>query len=465
MIAERATWVGRLAEISGPSHVTDDPARLASYSACGIVPQAAIQPASTEEVAAIVQFAASEHLAIVPCGARTKLGMGLSPQRYDLAVDLTRMQQVISFDPGDLTLSVEAGIPFCSLQTVLAEHNQFLPLAPPYAPRATVGGTIASGVDGPLRQLYGTARDFVLGMEFVTGQGILAKSGGRVVKNVTGYDLHKLIIGAMGTLGIITKVNFRTFPAPAGSRIVIASFDSVHDMLGLRRRIAEAPLRPLAVDFLSPAAHPILSAPAAAQVDPRPIPTAAFQPGAWALATAFAGNEAETARYERELREMAETHGASATITLAETDARAAFSRYREWIPLVLELYPAAVILKVGILPARMEAILAVVAKVAEEQALPWAAIGRGVGVIYAALLAESVAEETGRSVAAVAKTIQSACAAAGGHGTIPWCPDRWKRFLDVWGPENPAAEYMQKMKGVFDPNGVLSPGRFLAGI
>ncbi len=128
---------------------------------------------------------------------------------------MTRLNKVIAYDPGDLTLSVEAGVPLAKLAQVLAEHRQFLPLAVPFVNRTTIGGLIASGVDSPLRQFYGTARDFLLGMEFVTGEGVAAKSGGRVVKNVTGYDIHKLMIGALGTLGVITRVNFKTFPDAA----------------------------------------------------------------------------------------------------------------------------------------------------------------------------------------------------------------------------------------------------------
>ena len=128
-----------------------------------------------------------------------------------------------------------------------------LPLAVPFMDRATVGGTIASGVDSPLRQLYGTARDYVLGMEFVTGDGAPAKSGGRVVKNVTGYDLHKLMIGALGTLGVITKINFRTFPLPVATRASWPrSTQPPGDRAAARHR--PSPLRPLVVEIVSPGA-------------------------------------------------------------------------------------------------------------------------------------------------------------------------------------------------------------------
>ena len=212
-----ASVTTRLNEIVGAANVASDFAQLAAYEIDRKLPAAAVRPATSEEAAEIVKFAAAENLSLVATGARTKLGIGYAPTRYDLALDMTRLNKVIAYDPGDLTLSVEAGVPLAKLAQVLAEHHQFLPLALPFSARTTVGGAIASGVDSPLRQFYGTARDFLLGMEFVTGEGIAAKSGGRVVKNVTGYDIHKLMIGALGTLGVITRVNFKTFPMPLGS--------------------------------------------------------------------------------------------------------------------------------------------------------------------------------------------------------------------------------------------------------
>ena len=122
---------------------------------------------------------------------------------------------MLAYDPKDLTLGVEPGVRVEDLLRALAEEKQFLPLAVPFADRATIGGVAAANSSSPLRHAYGGARDFCLGMEFVTGEGTPAKSGGRVVKNVTGYDLHKLLIGSLGTLAVITRVNFRTFPSAA----------------------------------------------------------------------------------------------------------------------------------------------------------------------------------------------------------------------------------------------------------
>src|SRR3989441_3303912 len=242
----------RLESLIDPSRISNDAAACACYAVDEVLPTAVAKPTSAEEVAEIVRFAALEKLALVPCGNRTKLAIGMPPSHYDIALDMTALNRISHYDPGDLTVSAEAGIHLAKLNSVLNDHNQFLPLLVPCYSLSTIGGTIASGIASPLRQFYGTARDFLLGAEFVDGVGKLCKSGGRVVKNVTGYDLHKLLIGSLGTLAVVTRLNFRTFPAPPASRGFVASFPTQEGALTLRSAIAASPLRPLTLDILSP---------------------------------------------------------------------------------------------------------------------------------------------------------------------------------------------------------------------
>ena len=209
---ERA--LSRLEAALGRTIAFSEPSDCAKYAVDGFAPATVVRPRSVDEAAEAVRFAGSEKLAMIACGARTKPGIGMPPAHYDIALDICELRSVAHYDPGDLTLSVDAGMTLSAIEHLLAEKNQFLPLAVPFSARATIGGTIASGIDSTLRQGYGTARDFLIGAEFVNGTGALTKSGGRVVKNVTGYDLHKLLIGSLGTLAVITRLNFRTFPRP-----------------------------------------------------------------------------------------------------------------------------------------------------------------------------------------------------------------------------------------------------------
>lgn len=460
-----ATVGSRLADIVGPQHVITDPAHLAAFAVNNKKPSAAVRPQSTAEVAEVVKFAAQEQLAVIATGARTKLEMGLPPRQYDIALDMTRLDRVVAYDPGDLTLSVEAGIPLHKLGGILFEHRQFLPLGAPYQSQTTIGGTIASGVDSPLRQLYGTARDYLLGMEFVTGEGVVAKSGGRVVKNVTGYDIHKLMIGALGTLGVVTRINFKTFPMPAASRAFVANFQTVERACGMRNRVSQSPLAPMTVEVFSPGVADLFSSEAAARIEPNPTPENLISGSRWSFTMGFSGNENALKRYETDLRKLAEECGAVDVTILDGPPIGPAFARKREFIPIALSSSPAATILKISVLPTKMAEVLTAAARAAETNHLPWVAMARGVGVIYFAMLPTERNEETKRQSAQASNQILDACAALGGQGSIPWCPTEWKDVLKVWGPGRADFAEMKKLKSVFDPRGVLSPGRFVGGI
>jgi glycolate oxidase FAD binding subunit len=459
------TASSRLPDIVGAQHVLTDPAELQRYAVDGILPGAVVRLGSSDEVVEIVRYAASEKLALIPCGARTKLGIGSPPRRYDLALDMTRLERVISYDPGDLTLSVEPGVSLRKLAATLAEHRQFLPLSVPYFNQATVGGTIASGVDNPLRQFYGTARDYILGMEFVIGEGVRTKSGGCVVKNVTGYDLHKLMIGSLGTLGVITRVNFKTFPMPAGTRGFVARFESLDRAMEMRHRIAQSSLTPITFEILSPRVAELFSGAAAERITGSPMPSNAISAKHWALTIGYSGNENVLARYEADLRRMA-AESAAVGIGVLGDDARpAAFARKREFIPIALDSSPATTIVKLGVLPMRIKEALDSAAKAADANELPWAAMARGLGVIYFVLLPGERNEAAHRKVTAAINQILAAASALDANATVPWCPAEWKSSLKIWGPEHSDIAQMRKVKNIFDSTGIFSPGRFAGGL
>jgi glycolate oxidase FAD binding subunit len=455
----------RLADIVGPSNVITDPAQLVAYTIDQKAPSAAARPQSTAEIVDVVKFAVKEKLVIVATGARTKLGMGLPPRQYDIALDVTRLDRLVSYDPGDLTLSVEAGMPLHKLGAVLAEHHQFLPLALPYYNQTTIGGAVASGVDGPLRQFYGTARDYLLGMEFVTGEGVAAKSGGRVVKNVTGYDIHKLMIGALGTLGVITRLNFKTFPMLTSSRAFMATFQTVERACGMRNRVSQSHLTPITMEIFSPGVADLFSSEAAVRVAPTSLPKDLLSKPRWTFTSGFSGNPNTLARYGTELRKMAEECGAVDATVLEGPELTSAFALKREFIPIALESSSATTILKISVLPRQLSEALANAAREADNNRLRWAAMARGLGVIYFAILPTESSDATKQQVLQTADNILASCAALGGHATIPWCPTEWKSALKVWGLPRADFAQMLKLKKVFDPAGVFSPGRFVGGI
>lgn len=184
-------------------------------------------------------------------GNFSKDRLGGPPTPADVTISLAAMNRVLQYEPRDLTISVEAGMPFAELVRTLAARNQMLPLDPPWLDQSTVGGVLAANLSGPRRRLYGTARDMVIGMTFATLEGKLINSGGMVVKNVAGLDMAKLLIGSFGTLAAIATVNFKVFPAPLASRTFVAEFATAAEAFSERDRILKGVLQPAALDIVN----------------------------------------------------------------------------------------------------------------------------------------------------------------------------------------------------------------------
>jgi glycolate oxidase FAD binding subunit len=381
----------------------------------------------------------------------------MPPRQYDLALEMTRLDRVIAYDPGDLTLSVEPGITLHKIASVLSEHRQFLPLAAAFGDRATAGGTVASGVDSPMRHMYGTARDFVLGMEFVTGDGVAAKSGGRVVKNVTGYDIHKLMIGSLGTLGIITRINFRTFPQPQTARTCVATFRGSTGACELRRMIAHSALRPQSLEILA------ASAECAPELGRRA--GLSFESSRWSVVTTFAGDARVLDRNCRDLETFAQAADPKSLESFAELREAAAenATRYIAGFPgVILQYRPAAAIFKISALPTALPGLAAGILS----SEIGWTVVMRGLGVTYLALLPPDDSERSLQLLKPVCARIFSlAEKAPWGPSVMLWCPPKLKGEINIWGAPRGDFSLMQKLKGVFDPSGILSPGRYVGGL
>jgi len=399
----------------------------------------------------------------------------MPPSRYDIAVDMTALDKIVHYDPGDLTLSVEAGTPIAKLNATLFEHHQFLPLLVPWYSRSTIGGTIASGIDSPLRQFYGTARDFLIGAEFVDGTGKHCKSGGRVVKNVTGYDLHKLLIGSLGTLAVIARLNFRTFPAPiAGSRGFVASFPNAAGALALRRAIAHSPLTPLTFDIVSPGMTKIFSekTPATPEVavfsgedrnagrNVLPLIGSWFRPHEWQLCAAFAGSSEVLDRYTRDLSRYAEESGATSSVFLDDTTRPAVWGRLRETLSMLLEASPATTVFKISVLPGQHSKVFASLMQIANDAQHPYAFVARAGGTIYFALLPSSTSDETTARLAQTVSQIFNSATAADAETSLLFAPSALKSRVNIWGSARSDRPLMLRLKSAFDPDNIFAPGR-----
>jgi len=197
------------------------------YAVDGKAPRAVARPAGREGVAELLRWASANGVTVFPVGGGVFGGLGNLPSGIDVVLDLSRLDRVVDYQPADLTVTAEAGITLEALRRELVLGDKFVPLEAPLPHRATVGGILATGYSGPMRHSYGLPRDWVIGISVAGTDGVETKAGGRVVKNVTGYDLNKLYTGSLGTLGVIVEASFKLAPVPDSWAGVTAAFSSM----------------------------------------------------------------------------------------------------------------------------------------------------------------------------------------------------------------------------------------------
>src|SRR5947208_8603975 len=223
----------------------------------GVQPYVVAAPGSEQEVASVLAYANREGLKVLVRGGGTQLNSGLPPRDGDILLSTTRLNQVVEYAPHDMTVTVQAGLSLVDLQSYLARARQWLALDPILSPGATIGGIISTNVSGARRMRYGGVRDQIIGIRVVLSDGTIAKGGGKVIKNVAGYDLPKLFVGALGTLGVIVAATFRLYPLRAASRTVLLTAPTAAPLCDLAVRVLASTLEPTTLDVISaPAASP-----------------------------------------------------------------------------------------------------------------------------------------------------------------------------------------------------------------
>lgn len=218
-----------------------------------------LSPDSVEALAEALATAAGQRQTISLGGAFSKQQMAGPTAPAGVTISTAKLNRVLNYEPRDLTISVQAGLPYGEFTALLAKDGLMVPLDPPFADTGTVGGVVAANLSGPRRRLYGTARDLIIGMSFATLEGKLVQSGGMVVKNVAGLDMSKLMIGSFGTLAAIASVNFKLTPLPAGTQTFLQAFPSTEAAFAAAQTIRQSVLQPAAVDYLNPAASRMLN--------------------------------------------------------------------------------------------------------------------------------------------------------------------------------------------------------------
>lgn len=437
-----ADLVGTLTSLVGTEAVLS-PAHLASELGDVLpqviggpsLPQAVVYPNSEAQLAAVMTCAHQHQWRVLPCGQGSKLSWGGLAQGIDLVISTARLTQIIDHAVGDMTLTAQAGVRLADLTPTLAAVNQCLALDPAYPQRATLGGLVATGDTGSLRQRYGGVRDQLIGLSLVRYDGQIAKAGGRVVKNVAGYDLMKLFTGSYGTLGIISQLTFRLFPVQEASTTVVIAGD-LSPLKTLTAAVRRSALTPVALDLISPALAIHLRGPA--------VPT---------LAARFQSITPGVAEQVAQLRQMIPAELAVRTLTQSDDQAFWDAANHALFPPDCPD--PNAVTAKVGLRPTALCDLLGELQTLAPTGLVSLHAQS-GLGTV--SLGSEVVTRDH-------LKTLRSLCEQADGYLTLLGAPAALKTSLEVWGYGGNALGLMKAVKNQFDPHHCLSPGRFVGGM
>ncbi len=373
-----------------------------------------LRPETPKQLAEALAAGASEKQSIRLGGAFTKERLGGPVTAPGVTISTAGLDRALEYEPNDLTISVEAGMTYAALSRLLAEHRQMVPLDPPYAERATIGGIVAANSSGPRRRLYGTARDLVIGMTFATLEGKLVRSGGMVVKNVAGLDLAKLMIGSWGTLAAIAVVNLRLHPAPACSRTFVLEFSSVAEAIAARDAVFASVLQPAAIDLLNPAA------------------AARIGRGGWLLLIRAQGSRMVVERYSRTFAGVASLEG----------DAEESlWERVREFTPEFLATHAEGAVVRVSATHTALQSVIGSIRGPAIARA--------GSGVCYGCFevcqtACDWLKESTGR----------------GWPGVIESGPPEECTAEQRWPAPGGDLAIMERIKRMFDPHHLLNRGR-----
>jgi glycolate oxidase FAD binding subunit len=410
-----------LAEIVGAAHVVAGDA-AGSYAVHGRLPRWVAFPGAAEEVGRCLALASAHRLAVVPAGRGTRLHWGSPPRALDLVLSLRRLDRILAHAPEDLTMSVEGGATLGAIDAYLTPRGQLLPLDPPRASGSTVGGIVATAASGPYRARYGTVRDLLLGVTVALADGRLVKGGGVVVKNVTGYDVPKLHVGALGTLGVVVTAHLRLHPRPAETATWLFQFASAEAALEAALGVMDAPVVVSRLQLV----------------------------GGTTLGVAVGS-----------VREGVRAQGARiADIVARGGGALRAVDGPDAWWTEAGELgWPdgaESLTLRIGVRPTDVVKALRALEVVAGGPGATTAEVANG--VLHARL-------DRPADPATLVARLRDALAALDASCVVEHAPAGAPATVDVWGDVGAALEPMRRLKAELDPLGILSPGRYVGGI
>jgi glycolate oxidase FAD binding subunit len=448
LIANATKTIEELSDLVGAGFVQST--GMDAYHVDGRTPWAVVTPGDIDQVAAVLALAHREELAVIPWGGGTTMGMGHPPERFDIVLSLQRLNRVLEHEPADLVATAQAGISMDDLQRHLGSRGQWWPVDPPHSASATLGGVLATNASGPKRLLYGTARDLLIGIKVVHADGVISKAGGKVTKNVTGYDMMKLYIGSLGTLAIITEATLKLRPSPPIRQLVWSTFLNAEGAVETARRLLTSGLLPNAVELVNPPVTAFLR-----QTD-------AGQEGGegWSLMVGIDGSELVVERQRREIEALGRAGSATGWWTGPDDGAlwQALQSRFR---PRGADPTDRVVI-RVGTVRTHLRAILDQITEAGSRLNSPIELSARfGNGLVYASFPLHRTSEPPAYLTEALTG-MRVELASERGYLVVESAPPAFKTDFDCWGDVGPQTEVMAGLKRAFDPRRVLNPGRFI---
>lgn len=481
-MVEFAEKLNALAGIVGQEFVKSEPDAIAEYAVDNVMPKAVVFPANTQQVADVIKYANRENLAVIPRGSGSKMAMGNSPRRLDIVVCTSCMNHMTDVDVANLTITVEAGVKFRDIQVRLAtqEDRCYLPLKDlvteadeiicserenqgcfvsidaPFCESATIGGIVAANSSGPRRLLYGLPRDIVLGVRFVAPNGDIVEAGGKTVKNVSGYDMSKLMIGSAGTLGILCEMTLRLLPLPERMETLLVSFDSFSDASGFVDRLFETSLTPAAVEVMNGNSFTSL------KMDGLPD----FGSGGYVVAIALEGFEEAVTRMRMEMKDMAGSLKARGDKNLQEDKHRLFWLAVSNLVSSVAGQFSGLISAQLNYPISEWKKILEFVKDTLSTRNIEYGILAHsGNGVCLVNLLMKKGDSEVMKNGVEGIRALLAQCHEAGGNLVVQGAPTDVKKDLPMWGETRPDFIVVKRIREQLDPSGIMSHGRFVGGL
>ena len=408
---------------------------MSAYRAGGTTPQCVLSPASVDELRRWMAATDPGGVTVIPAGNGTQLDVGRAPRTYDVALSTRRLRRILAHEVADMTVTVEAGLTLAELNDALRSAAQSLPLDPPHPELTTIGALIAADASGPLRLSQGKVRDLLIGISVVLADGTLVHGGGRVVKNVAGYDLMKLFTGSFGTLGVIVEATFKIRPLPESVAVVVVPTDTGDEAINAALRVLAARVEPSYVEALNR--------------------QGAIAAGLSSGPTVIVGCGGTAAEVAVQLQRLEALFGAQVVQVCDAAEGAKLYAAVRDF------QRPNGC--KVSLLPSKLGGVLDGIKRESARRGLDAAWVAHvGSGVAFVRFAADAAVDA---ALPSLAEWLHTTVRDAGGWVTFDVAPGVANDRIDPWGIDPPGAELMRGVKRALDPRGRLSPGRFVGGI